>query len=423
MRLVFTLLGLHMSIMGISQIGFFRADGLDVIRSFGNSVVEIGEDRYLGVGRFFRENWPDYNVHFTEFNGEGQVIAIDTFKDDFHLHHSFHNDLYLIDSTVFAIVSSYDHNKSLSNSYLLEYDVNKTEVRLIELFQFPESSCTGFVPLGEDDFFIVFSERVADSANLIKILRYTDGEITKQFYYNYGDDNVTDGIVKELVVTDDNTIILGGYISDTEAMYVPFFIEYGPEGDLLWEYKFSDDFEGYFIKDFILDNKELIISFSRREIGGSGGSTGVTGSEPRIVKLNKSTGVEWDKPFGQRIGTYHHSNSYNSILKAHELDGYILGGVIVNNDSLFHRCASIGKVSLEGDSIWHRRYSYTSEWNANNFLRDLEYTCDGGYVGIGGHVYGKTDSIYEGNTFRKTLFLKTDREGLIDGTNPVFDQR
>ena len=50
-------------------------------------------------------------------------------------------------------------------------------------------------------------------------------------------------------------------------------------------------------------------------------------------------------------------------------------------------------------------------------------TCDGGYVGIGGHVYGKTDSIYEGNTFRKTLFLKTDREGLIDGTNPVFDQR
>jgi len=405
--LLFTLL-----LSGQAQVGFFKADGLNVFRSYGNCVVEIEENRYIGLGRLYREGWTNFNVYFAEFDGKGKVISVDTFQDEFFLHNDVHNEMFLSGNKVYALSSSI--GDTVNHSYLLEYNTNTSKVSLVEDFISTNSSCSGFTLINDDEFFIVFVVFAQSGPNLIKMVHFKEDIVINEFYHTYNSNDLINGSASEIVVTDSNTIILGGHLSHENALYVPYFMEYDLDGNLLWEYKFPNEYAGYFVTDFLLDDGNLIISFTYENPENN------WGTKPRIVKLNKQNGILWNIPFGQRIDNIY-ANRYNRILKSHENDGYVLGGEIANTDSIIYKAAAIGKVSIDGDSIWHRTYSYSSEWNAYNRLNDLEYTSDGGYLGIGGHSYGGADSIYEGNIFHKTLFLKTNKDGLIDGLDCKID--
>lgn len=100
------------------------------------------------------------------------------------------------------------------------------------------------------------------------------------------------------------------------------------------------------------------------------------------------------------------------IIEATDDDGYILAGSArIQNDSLDFSYATLAKMSIDGDSVWYRRYSSIDSTHAYHQFRDVTTTPEGGYMAVG---YDACHAPLVGCDFGlRILLLKTDKDGLI----------
>ncbi|MDA8692764.1 T9SS type A sorting domain-containing protein [Saprospiraceae bacterium] len=125
---------------------------------------------------------------------------------------------------------------------------------------------------------------------------------------------------------------------------------------------------------------------------------------PAVVKLNPDLTVAWNKPFSRR--EYGDSTEQHvAIIETHNKDGYIITGY-----STWENYGMIGRIDLNGDSVWHYKVKTLYEQN-NNLLRDVVRTSDGNYLASGlRSVYTVDDSL---SSFVQLWLLKFDENGQV----------
>jgi hypothetical protein len=131
---------------------------------------------------------------------------------------------------------------------------------------------------------------------------------------------------------------------------------------------------------------------------------GVLKYRPHVMKFNPDLSVAWNKPFTRQV--YGDSTeNHVAIIESHDKDGYIITGY-----NLWKDYGMIGKVSTEGDSVWH--YVIRSLYEVdNNLLQDVIRTEDGHYLASGRRgVYTNDDSL---SSFSQLWLVKFDENGLI----------
>ncbi len=125
---------------------------------------------------------------------------------------------------------------------------------------------------------------------------------------------------------------------------------------------------------------------------------------PAVVKLNPDLTVAWNKPFSRR--EYGDSTEQHvAIIETHNQDGYIITGY-----STWENYGMIGRIDLNGDSVWHYKVKTLYEQN-NNLLRDVVRTPDGNYLASGSRaVYTDDDSL---KSFVQLWLIKFDENGQV----------
>jgi hypothetical protein len=125
---------------------------------------------------------------------------------------------------------------------------------------------------------------------------------------------------------------------------------------------------------------------------------------PAVVKLNPDLTVAWNKPFSRR--EYGDSTEQHvAIIETHNQDGYIITGY-----STWENYGMIGRIDLNGDSVWHYKVKTLYEQN-NNLLRDVVRTPDGNYLASGTRgVYTDDDSL---KSFVQLWLIKFDENGQV----------
>jgi len=125
---------------------------------------------------------------------------------------------------------------------------------------------------------------------------------------------------------------------------------------------------------------------------------------PAVVKFNPDLSVAWNKPFSRR--EYGDSTEQHvAIIETHAKDGYIITGF-----SNWENYGMIGRINLEGDSIWHYKVKSLYGEN-NNRLRDVIKTSDGNYLASGNRaVYTEDDSL---SSFVQLWLIKFDENGQV----------
>jgi len=125
---------------------------------------------------------------------------------------------------------------------------------------------------------------------------------------------------------------------------------------------------------------------------------------PAVVKLNADLSVAWNKPFSRR--EYGDSTEQHvAIIETHAKDGYIITGF-----SNWENYGMIGRIDLNGDSVWHYKVKSLYQDN-NNRLKDVIRTSDGSYLASGSRgVYTDDDSL---SSFVQLWLIKFDENGQV----------
>jgi len=174
----------------------------------------------------------------------------------------------------------------------------------------------------------------------------------------------------------------GGYIIGGEVIDIPsdniddWVIKVDSVGNVEWDTIFGGAFEdlGTFVKQTQDGGYIVGCGYSLYE-----NPPDFYQSKPRVIKLDSSGKVVWDKLYGQERFAAH-------VLIIDELqDGsFIAAGQSNNNKGTPNGNGwAIGfalKVSAQGDSIWYREYEYDTCDKNDDYLRDMKLTSDGGFI-------------------------------------------
>lgn len=171
----------------------------------------------------------------------------------------------------------------------------------------------------------------------------------------------------------------------------------------------NNDFHRIRTRDAIMDSLGNVVSCSLHTYRTEDGELR---REPLISRINIHDKTEWDAKLGYVENEDGLQSGWWGIIEATDDDGYILAGSArIQNDSLDFSYATLAKMSIDGDSVWYRRYSSIDSTHAYHQFRDVTTTPEGGYMAVG---YDACHAPLVGCDFGlRILLLKTDKDGLI----------
>jgi hypothetical protein len=126
------------------------------------------------------------------------------------------------------------------------------------------------------------------------------------------------------------------------------------------------------------DGSVIVGSRKGIEVGGAGSHLILWLT--RIIKFNSSLDeVIWETS----MSTFHWSteNYISKIVRVYDDSGYVFAGTEdIAEDGIF---GMLGKVGLNGDSLWLRHYQFVTTDGHYHYIYDMEQTPDGGFVMVG----------------------------------------
>lgn len=137
---------------------------------------------------------------------------------------------------------------------------------------------------------------------------------------------------------------------------------------------------------------------------------------PGMMKFDEEGKHLWTVDIGNNINNTSFYGTWEAVIESQEKDGYIIAGsesyLSERRDTLL-ASAALAKVSLDGDSLWMRRYSYEREGAvAADEFNDVYPTSDGGYIAVGRSSGYRTVGVDSPSLY--SIFLKVDSEGRLD---------
>ncbi len=218
----------------------------------------------------------------------------------------------------------------------------------------------------------------------------------------------------ELLSTSNGTIVLGQFDNSISEEFLGTFVwKLDNDLNIVLKKEITNTNYRNFILDAVVDNDDNIIMAYSEHDGG------LRNFRPLAIKLNKDLDITWERPIGnQDFSRY--PKYYTEVVESSRGDGYLFCGKDEEGDSIGNTRGQVTKLSLEGDSIWHRKFLPLNETNRSTAeINHIVKSSDGHYIlcGSAGNKNSSQDSI-----FFLTWMLKIDEEGhlvLSDTTNAV----
>jgi len=192
-------------------------------------------------------------------------------------------------------------------------------------------------------------------------------------------------------------------------------IEIDSLGNIVWEYVVEEF--SFFALDFIChaSGQKVLIYLEFNNFNES---------RPVIEKINSDGEIIWRSYIGGNLWDDSFTSFWNRIQISNEGDGYIFAGTnkeLVGIDS-FQFLGVIGKLSLDGDSLWYKRFTLVEDEEIRaHSIFDLEKSIDG-YVAVGRIVYKFVD---QSRPPLQSYFIKIDNDGNINSdttsANEIFE--
>lgn len=225
-----------------------------------------------------------------------------------------------------------------------------------------------------------------------------------------------------LTTLDNNEIIMGVQKSNTHNTNQGFevrswIIGIDSLGEIQWEFLSSEDQlqVGPNAMVSTYDNGLVVASGIGEESPVNANASDLLWWD-YVFKLDADHNVEWEvtlrDPFKQE------QTHLNSIVTCSDSSGYVVAGTsaVGETDVTGILYGRIAKISLEGDSLWDRRYVYPDEEALYVFgdFYDLKETGDGGFI-----ICGEVDATGVNHPFQAWL-MKVDEYGcLVPGCQDV----
>ena len=271
------------------------------------------------------------------------------------------------------------------NVYLLFFDVFLDTTRFSEIdlglnetaFQCKQTLDSGYIIVGNQE----------SSGNCDVLLIKTDSVGSLEWFQTYG------GIGAELGfsvdITSDKGYIIGAYTNSMgNGDYDSYVLKVDSLGSVQWEKTFgTSEFEGStYVKELSDSNFIVATAIEKYQIGS------YAQHKIRLLKLDTAGYVIWDREFG----TARYGAGCADVIELESGDLIVAGQTTDPTGS-----SPIGngfpegvilKVNSDGDSLWWRKVEYFSTENAQNYLRAITPTSDGGFVGAGFIMPGTGDT-------------------------------
>jgi len=228
------------------------------------------------------------------------------------------------------------------------------------------------------------SNSVSFTDNNIMLLKINPaGEVLWTKYYG-GPNYESARSVK--LCPDGGFIVAGKTAANPTSVASLFLVKTNSSGDTTWTKTYSgpDSYEG----------KSIIANTDGTYVLAVDDSSAANDSDVRIMKLNNSGGIIWNKNYGGTL------KDIVKIIQPTTDGGYIVGAISrsfgwINPDMW------IIKLDAYGDSPWTKHYG----GGGHEHLYSLHQTDDGGYIAIGhARSFSANWEVY---------FLKLDQEGAV----------
>jgi hypothetical protein len=232
----------------------------------------------------------------------------------------------------------------------------------------------------------------------------------------YGIKGKEDGLLS-MLLTPKSTVLLFGALKfgNLPAINNELMYEIDSNGALLNSRISPTSDSLYFTSDalFVPSDSSYIFASQAPVIGPSL----YTDFYPLIYKRDKTGKIVWKTKMGN--GQYNGSSMAQKVVGSFENDGYILVGSLerldFNDEYISRNYGFIGKVSLNGDSLWMRQYAHidgkTDSTTFSDNLYDVLKLNDSYY--LGGYVFGpRPHSGYTGN-LQAAWLMRVDKFGCL----------
>ncbi|MCF8298459.1 MAG: T9SS type A sorting domain-containing protein, partial [Saprospiraceae bacterium] len=256
-------------------------------------------------------------------------------------------------------------NKVWEREYMLN---NDTVYSYLGILQAKQTDDNGFILVGDID--------ASGQYNTDILLIKTDSLGNKKWQKTYNYIGYDRGW--NIIQTPDSGFLIGagGYIAGNTQSYDGLIIKTDSLGNEKWRKVIGDIYKDYYCVVKNSNDGNFII----------GTATGVGQMYPevpyrriRLLKINNSGSVIWDKMYGKTETGY----GFNNIIVL--INGDIAATGFYDPDSLDigDSWSWILKTNTNGDSLWMREYyRFNGHANVNRFY-DIKQTQDGGFITCG----------------------------------------
>jgi hypothetical protein len=356
---------------------------------------------------------------FLKFDLEGNQELLKVLKSPNKTYETWFNTLTPLDNGEF-IVSGFTFD-SLSKALLIKYN-NIGDTIFTKAYSNPFSPAQDFIHPRDmktcPDGGFVFAAHIAGMPNgpyqnadfwIVKTDSLGNVEWDKIIGNNYWDRPFS------IAVDDQGNVVVGGHKANINLVtqnytFQTYLTQLDSLGNIQWSYLTPTSVG---LRDaandmILLEDGSLVIA------SGVGweqerSSVNVVYFDKLIYKINPLHEIEWETSFKELelTGTAMTSN----LIKVTDGSGYIIAGTDgedLPGQNTFTIRGWIGKVSLNGDSIWTRKFIGIDNNNNRHQIYDLKETPDGGFILCGESKNPDADSIPQ-----QAWLLKLDPYGCL----------
>ena len=380
-------------------------DLLGHVNSLGKE-IEITDNYIWGIGEAFDDDQQDWGLHVTAYNHDGTYHISEFINGEESLIGL--NDVYGMvamesDELFFCYISGY--KKSDCVLYDLE---SKTFTSQSLQDDFSNNTLYPYIIRDFNKSPIVVAEIRNENKDLvdsIAVITYENGDKKTQYVKVPSNDYW----IKDFVPLSVDKIALAIAYEDggTEIMIIE-------NGGIVNTVEQSQLIPSA-ILSILLENDNYIFT----SVTGSS-ETGTLLIRPVIKKIDRDGNTVWVKDMKDEMGQVELLiglviNHYlHKIIPAVDGDGYIYTGGEINNISeeapLSWSYGVVGKISNEGEILWHKRYAVTDSTGYNYRIDDIEPDGMGGYI-----TYGTAKHNAPGYFNWAAWMMRIDKDGnLID---------
>ncbi len=367
------------------------------------------EDVFIMGGLAYFDSLDYRHMFMATYDYSCNLIHFDTIPEIDYLMFVF-NDITYKDNQIFWM--SIGSGRTIMYSYDWgENDLNTLDTLDSYLSDFNSKD---YIVLDNDEYLFSGFFRVSNSNSDFGIIKVSKDSIIKSFREI---DNSISANGERIFRKEEGEFLVHSYFNDTNEAKAILY-RFDEDLNLLGRVEEKSElFKVHFATQLVDQHGDIVHSSLLVDEGR-------TGYKPMVTKLDTNGNVYWERVIGRIEQEFTLDSQWHGIKESNNKDGYIISGSALieapQRDTLLSY-AVVAKLSLEGDSIWYRRFTSLDTNKAYHVFYDIIPHPEGGYIVAGFDDYWVPTP--EGKAHSSIIIARIDEEGIpigSFGTNSVI---